>query len=476
KTQTILNIIANAIRNNQSVAVVSSNNSATKNVYEKLEKNNIEFIAALLGNSQNKKEFIDSQKEVPDLSTSELSSDQKTEIREKVTLLVDQIADNLDKKNELALLRLQAENTATEFHHFQDSYPNYNVIKVKFKKNISSNKILRLWMSVETVAKRGKRIGFIRRIINRLLYGIKDRSFYEYPIEDIITICQFKYYQTKVSELNQRIVFLENSLKSFAFDHKMKEYTALSMQILKAELYERYGQQTREPYTVSELRLKSEEFIKDYPVIMSTTYSLRQSLSDNIMYDYVIIDEASQVDLATGALALSCAKRAVIVGDVKQLPNVVDADTKIKTDGIFDSYSLKKPYRYSDHSLLSSVLALLPSVAKALLREHYRCHPKIIEFCNQKFYDNQLTVHSEYTNHRQPLIVYKTVAGNHARDRMNQRQIDIIREEIISNQNLENIDFGIVTPYRNQTFALQEGFRGTSILADTVDKFQGREN
>ncbi|HWZ04181.1 MAG TPA: AAA domain-containing protein, partial [Mucilaginibacter sp.] len=36
KTQTILNIIANAVINGQRVAIVSSNNSATKNVYEKL--------------------------------------------------------------------------------------------------------------------------------------------------------------------------------------------------------------------------------------------------------------------------------------------------------------------------------------------------------------------------------------------------------------------------------------------------------
>ena len=40
--------------------------------------------------------------------------------------------------------------------------------------------------------------------------------------------------------------------------------------------------------------------------------------------DYLIMDEASQVDIAAGALALSCAKNAVIVGDLKQLPNVVD--------------------------------------------------------------------------------------------------------------------------------------------------------
>src|SRR5690606_23582014 len=123
-----------------------------------------------------------------------------------------------------------------------------------------------------------------------------------------------------------------------------------------------------------------------------------------------------------------------------------------------------------------TLMDMLPAVAKTLLREHYRCHPKIIEFCNQKFYDNQLIVHSKYTYGRQPLIVYKTVAGNHARERMNQRQIDIIKEEIISNENLHNIDLGIVTPYRNQTFALQQAFKGTSIKADTVDKFQGREN
>ena len=35
---------------------------------------------------------------------------------------------------------------------------------------------------------------------------------------------------------------------------------------------------------------------------------------------------------------------------------------------------------------------------------------------------------------------------------------------------------GIVTPYRNQTNALQNQFKGTGVKADTVDKFQGQEN
>ena len=79
---------------------------------------------------------------------------------------------------------------------------------------------------------------------------------------------------------------------------------------------------------------------------------------------------------------------------------------------------------------------------------------------------------------KKPLIVYKTVAGNHTRDNVNQRQIDVIKNEIIPNENLCTIDdsLGIVTPYRNQTNALQSQFKGTGVKADTVDKFQGQEN
>ncbi len=476
KTQTILNIIANAVLNKQSVAVVSSNNSATKNVYEKLERNGIEFIAALLGNFQNKQEFISSQKEIPDLSQFHLTDTQKTAIKEKATSLVAQLSEKLHKKNELASLNLLLDNIKTEYEHFKETYKSKTEGNIEFKKNITARKILEFWVSLEGFEKKRKAINFIRRLIFRLKYGIKDKAFYSNSIEKMILVCQLKYYPTLIYELTNRINVLENSLKNFAFDSKMREYTEMSMQLLKAELCKRYNQQKRKPYTISELRQRSNEFIKDYPVIMSTTYSLRQSLSDEHFYDYVIIDEASQVDLATGALALSCAKRAVIVGDIKQLPNVVDTNMQIKTDMVFNSYNLKKSYSYSNHSLLSSIIELFPTVPKTLLKEHYRCHPKIIEFCNKKFYDNQLIVHTTYTDRRQPLVVYKTPQGNHARERMNQRQIDIIKQEIIPNEKLENVDLGIVTPYRNQTNALQKTFYGTSIKADTVDKFQGREN
>jgi superfamily I DNA and/or RNA helicase len=189
----------------------------------------------------------------------------------------------------------------------------------------------------------------------------------------------------------------------------MNEYSEISAQLFRSKLAEQYANQTRKTYEIDDLWRNSEEFIKDYPMILSTTYSLRSSLSKDVMYDYVIVDESSQVDLCTGALALSCARKAVIVGDLKQLPNVVDSKAANTTDAIFAKYDLPEAYRYKKHSLLSSVTIMFPEAPSTLLREHYRCHPKIIEFCNKKFYDGQLIILTETKTECNPLILYKTV-------------------------------------------------------------------
>ena len=300
----------------------------------------------------------------------------------------------------------------------------------------------------------------------------------KYSKECLIALYQQKFYQIKIFKNKKAIEKLEQELNSFDFNSKMKEYSELSTQIFKAKLAEKYTLQKRKTYTIDELQTKSEDFIKDYPVVLSTTYSLRTCLSKDVMYDYVIVDEASQVDLCTGVLALSSAKKAVIVGDLKQLPNVVDSKNAKLTDEVFNNFDMPEVYRYKNHCLLSSVSELFKQAPHTLLKEHYRCHPKIIEFCNKKFYNNELIILSKIQSDKKPLIVYKTVAGNHTRDNVNQRQIDVIKNEIIPNENLCTIDdsLGIVTPYRNQTNALQSQFNGTGVKADTVDKFQGQEN
>lgn len=474
KTQTILNIIANAVMNNQTVAVVSSNNPAIKNVFEKLEANNVSFIAAMLGSGKNKKEFLSSQSEIPDLSSFRIENEKEQILKRSNAILFVELSEKLAMKNELALFKLEIDKIKTEYQHFTNGV--FLPLEIRFKKNISSDQLLSLWMKLDDYEQSAKKFTWWRKLVFPFLYGIRDRNFYTLVYQEMIIIVQSKYYEVKISELETTRKSFEDALRNFSFNDKMKEYIEVSMQLFKNALYKKYKEKERPEYTDADLYFKSAEFITDYPVIMSTTYSLQKSLAENVVYDYVIVDEASQVDLATGVLALSCAKRAVIVGDLKQLPNVVDSKTAEQTDFIFSGYEIPEAYRYSSHSLLSSITEVFPDIPKTLLREHYRCHPQIIDFCNRKFYNDELIILSEGQKEKEPLLVYRTVAGNHARERMNQRQIDVITQEIIPHQKLENVNLGIVTPYRNQTTALQSIFHGTDVKADTVDKFQGREN
>lgn len=58
KTQTILNIIANLLISDKTVAVVSNNNAAIQNVYDKLEAYNLSFLQLCSGTETIKKNFL----------------------------------------------------------------------------------------------------------------------------------------------------------------------------------------------------------------------------------------------------------------------------------------------------------------------------------------------------------------------------------------------------------------------------------
>ena len=488
KTQTILNIIANAVMRDESAAVVSSNNSATKNVVEKLEKYGVDFIAAYLGNSDNKRDFINSRKSLPDMSDWKLKPQTAAQLHKALKTQCKALSQNLLLKNELSILKQELSSVEIEQKHFFE-YANsvLSCEEPQIHATVgNSESALEMWLLTELYEESKQESG-IGSFINSLfewftLAGRRKRKIKQLlesnSREQLISAYQRRFYVQKISELTQSITACTLELKSFDFNAKMDEYSKISMELLRDKLARKYSDNKRAYYKLDDLKKKSEDFIKDYPVILSTTYSLRSSLSSGVMYDYVIVDESSQVDLCTGALAMSCAKKAIIVGDLKQLPNVVDGKTSAITDKIFTESDLPEVYRYNNHSLLSTVTELFPDVPNTLLREHYRCHPKIIEFCNQKFYGGQLITLTEPKSAREPLIVYKTAEGNHERNRMNQRQIDVILSEIIPEQNLNIQDnsLGIVTPYRNQTNALQKAFVGTGVKADTVDKFQGQEN
>lgn len=476
KTQTILNIIANILMQGKTVLIVSNNNSATENVNEKLSspQYNLGFVAATLGSSKNKKLFIENQDaNYPDFSLWKLEEDSKV-AQKRIAEQSIHLKNIFDKQERLAGLRQELSQLDTEWNYF-DQYAeetDVNTTYIERKKNLSSKHWMALWQECQLISENKKAVGFLFKLKAFFKYGITNRDFYRQDISKIITTFQVMYYHAKKAELTAEIADIEKYLNNVNKD-LLEDLCNQSMAVLKDKLARKYeGNDSRKIFSVEDLWKEPYDVLAEYPVILSTTFSSRNSLNSDVIYDYLIMDEASQVDIATGALALSCARNVVIVGDTKQLPNVVTDDIKVKAKAIFDRYDVNEGYQYTK-SFLQSILDVMPNVTQTLLREHYRCHPKIINFCNQKFYRGELIIMTTDNGEEDVLSVVKTVVGNHERNHYSQRQIDVIKKEIIPKYALNPVETGIIAPYKNQVEALSREI--TDIESATVHKFQGKE-
>ena len=477
KTQTILNIIANVVRSGKTVAVVSNNNSATHNVAEKLEKKNADFLTAFLGSLANKQKFLETQTDVyPNMSEWVMSTEERRQLDQETTVLSKELNEMLNAKNRIAEIEQEFLQLNPEQHYFEEYYATYSDAPTESLGKLSSQKILALWMEFEQHAEHESRLGLLQKLSIMFRFNRSALKLFLRSPELAIPYLQSQFYAVKRRELEVEKQELNCKLEHYAFDAKMDELTQKSLRLFQAELATRYHwQNNRQRFEMSDFRWNFAEFTREYPVVLSTTYSIKGTLSIDHLYDYMIVDEASQVDLATGVLAFSCARNIVIVGDLKQLPNVLTEDDIRTSDAIWQRYSLDERYRFSTHSLLSSALEIWQDAPVTLLREHYRCHPKIINFCNQKFYHGKLIVMTKDHDEPNVLAMYRTTAGNHARGHLNQRQIDVIQQEVLPRLHQQNFEsIGIITPYRDQVTAIRRQL-GDTYAVDTVHKFQGRE-
>lgn len=374
-------------------------------------------------------------------------------------------------KNKVAQLKKELSKYQTEFKYYSSYFKEHHTSISIFKNqtNVLSSRIMRLWVWYQNAVEEDKKISVWRKIYYMIVARVKKISVWDNKPYELISNLKSIFFENKIREIEKEISKLENSLENDFFIGDIGKLHDNSIRILKHYLACKY-KGGRDRISMDSLKKNPKSVLKQYPVVLSSTHSLQNCLADTI-YDYVIVDEASQVDLVTGTLAMAVAKNIIVVGDQKQLPNIISSSYCKILGEISDKRNILESYRYESHSLLSSVCEVFEKVPKTLLKEHYRCHPKIINFCNEKFYNNELVIMTEDKGEKDVLEVRKTVRGNHARGHYNQRQIDEIKEEILPK--LEGEDIGIITPYRKQVGAIEEEIEGVEV--STVHKFQGRE-
>ena len=485
KTQTILNIIANlAIMQNKTVAVVSNNNEAVKNVKDKLEKNGYGFIVADLGKKAKREKFFE---EIPKPKVENFYYQENDEILlNRINELNKTLNQLLRENNKKAELEKNIDDYKLEQKYFEEYYKEQNIEnigKLSFY-NKTDDRILEFILDTQILNEGKIRLEWLYKIKLLFKYGIKNlKELDEHLIEHILNL-QKEFYKIKIEKLQKEHTKTTDNLKIHNFQKLQKEHQEISEKILKNRLYKRYYNRKGNEFSLQDYKENMVEFLQAFPIVLSTTYSLRNCVPNNFMFDYVIIDESSQVDLLAGLLALSCAKNVIIVGDEKQLPQIVDKSIKEK----ISNKEVDICHDYFENSVLSAILRTYKEkVPQKTLREHYRCHPKIIEFCNKRYYKNELIAFStkEHLKVKKPLILYYTAEGNHMRKitrgtqkgTFNERELEVIRDEVLQDNRVNsynNDEIGVTTPYRMQANNIQKATE-KDIESDTIHKFQGRE-
>ena len=215
-------------------------------------------------------------------------------------------------------------------------------------------------------------------------------------------------------------------------------------------------------------------------------------------FDLVVIDEASQCDIASALPLLFRAKRSVIIGDPMQLRHI-SAVTRQKEGELQQKYGhveTRAAWMYSVNSLYDLAAGVASAGDIISLRDHHRSHADIIEFSNRAFYEGRLRVATRYRSlkrprNREPGVIWQDVRGKTVRPSnggaQNVREASTVLEvlnDLLVVRNFQGT-VGVVTPFRAQAQLMQQllaqhpalanlGPRA-ELLVDTVHRFQGDE-
>lgn len=221
------------------------------------------------------------------------------------------------------------------------------------------------------------------------------------------------------------------------------------------------------------------------------------------LFDYLIVDEASQCNQATALHLAYRAKRMIVVGDDKQMKN---PNTQFLSDTVvrlnLTKYNLDNHPRavffHGKNSLLDLAIGC-QDISPVFLNEHFRCEPPIIEFSNRHFYNGQLKILTPFRRKRfNPCMEIRLVQGAYddpddtkqniveARAVIEELKRMIKSGELEGDKKGEKLSVGILSLFRRQATLLQSMIYETfddnpniikeyDIIVSTVDGFQGDE-
>lgn len=243
-----------------------------------------------------------------------------------------------------------------------------------------------------------------------------------------------------------------------------------------------------DPKRLDEFVQNASEFLDVFKLNAVTSLSIKSAFPiAEDLFDMVIIDEASQCDIASAIPLVARAKQIVVIGDPLQLKHITPVTTE-EENIIADQLNLSEcnNLKYVEESLwdyCSSFISNAYDVNKPImLTGHYRCHPRIIGYSNDFFYRKRLGRNLEINTVADGTdgIWWVDVQGEQMDSTININEKEVSKTlELAQEKHKEYGDsIGIITPFRDQAAEINKkipsDLRG-KVVADTVHAFQGDE-
>ncbi len=242
------------------------------------------------------------------------------------------------------------------------------------------------------------------------------------------------------------------------------------------------------PYLLKNQKHSYQE-LTEVPIIAATTSTISKSIYDDLYFDVVIVDEATQMAEPYLLSAIAKGEKFILVGDDKQLPPLVQS-RQAETQGLGTSLFLRLKQKYPDSNVL--------------LRFQYRMNKELMNFSNQRYYEGKvkaindsvanqllwslLPTQIDLSNKNQLMqsildpnqpLVYAGVNTEFNRNRrVNLGEVRVIKQlvdELLDLGTPPNC-LGVIAPFRGQVAEIRRGLKDNSeVIVDTIDRFQGSD-
>lgn len=418
KSQTIVNLVSHLVGSGQTVLVASRMDKAVDVVSERLNSFGAHYLSLRAGKSDYQKQLsfqlqdlisnkvdldygyeFDVLTDVEDLET---LAKNKNELRQKCIKILD-----LENKWNDALL---------EYKKVWETQKDNKIIQ----KALSKPEIEQCRILLDKIESTFDKTGFLNFIYFKLCAYLLNKKLNLLDSGISLEITEKIRLDLEEKELKENLKGIENLINKTGNLHQLleslnetrKKHKTIAVKILKNKRRDALKHLIRDQYKRQRLIIHSKALVEKkrnlqnkvllqedfkpmleaFPCWAVTTQAISESLPlEPGLFDVAIIDEASQCDIASCFPILFRAKRAIIVGDDKQLPHLSFLE-KAKEQSFMSKYNIPDRYqlmwRFRTNSMFD--VANYYSTATILLDEHFRSYPEIINFSNKEFYGGRI--------------------------------------------------------------------------------------